>query len=107
MVQFARDNLGCRLDSWKEIASFFGRDERTVRRWEKERALPVHRIPGAAKGRVFAYQAALQEWLSTSESLRDAAQPEPPNRKPLRNRSSFPVLERAKSGWRPWQSPLL
>src|SRR5579859_7455833 len=42
-----------RLDSWKEIAAFFGRDERTVRRWEKESALPVHRVPGPAKGRVF------------------------------------------------------
>src|SRR5208282_124149 len=70
-----------RLDSWKEIAAFFGRDERTVRRWEKERALPVHRIPGASKGRVFAYEAELQEWLSNSESLSDAAQSEPPQSK--------------------------
>ena len=77
MVQLAQDNLGRRLDSWKEIAFFFGRDERTVRRWEKERALPVHRIPGALKGRVFGYEAELQEWLSASESLSGAAQPEP------------------------------
>jgi hypothetical protein len=26
-----------RLDSWKEIAAFFGRDARTVKRWEEER----------------------------------------------------------------------
>ena len=78
MAQVSRGNAGRRLDSWKEIASFFGRDERTVRRWEKERALPVHRIPGASKGRVFAYEAELQEWLSTSESLGEAPQPEPP-----------------------------
>jgi Tfp pilus assembly protein PilF len=77
-VQFSQDNLGRRLDSWKEIAPFFGRDERTVRRWEKERALPVHRIPGASKGRVFAYESELREWLSSSESLSDAAQTEPP-----------------------------
>jgi Tfp pilus assembly protein PilF len=76
MVHFSQDNLGRRLDSWKEIAPFFGRDERTVRRWEKERALPVHRIPGASKSRVFAYEAELQEWLNTSESLAEAAQPE-------------------------------
>src|SRR4051812_38445396 len=31
---------GERLKSWKEIAAFFGTDERTVRRWE-ERGLPV------------------------------------------------------------------
>jgi len=60
----------CRLDSWKEIAAFFGRDERTVRRWEKESALPVHRVPGAAKGRVFAYESELDLWLSTPQALR-------------------------------------
>jgi len=59
-----------RLDSWKEIAAFFGRDERTVRRWEKESALPVHRVPGAAKGRVFAYASELDLWLSTPQALR-------------------------------------
>jgi len=52
-----------RLDSWKEIAAFFGRDERTVKRWEKERALPVHRVPGGARSGVFAYTAELSEWL--------------------------------------------
>jgi len=52
-----------RLDSWKEIAAFFGRDERTVKRWEKERALPVHRVPGGSRSGVFAYTAELSEWL--------------------------------------------
>lgn len=54
-----------RLDSWKEIASFFGRDERTVKRWEKERGLPVYRVPGSARGGVFAYAEELAEWLKT------------------------------------------
>ena len=36
----ARQTTNQRLDSWKEIAAFLGRDERTVRRWEKERGLP-------------------------------------------------------------------
>jgi tetratricopeptide (TPR) repeat protein len=53
-----------RLDSWKEIAAFFGRDERTVRRWEKERGLPAHRVPGKGRGGVFAYSGELKEWLS-------------------------------------------
>jgi tetratricopeptide (TPR) repeat protein len=52
-----------RLDSWKEIATFFGRDERTVKRWEKERGLPVHRVPGSSRGGVFAYAEQLAEWL--------------------------------------------
>lgn len=56
---------GRRIDSWKEIAAFFGRDERTVRRWEKERALPVHRVPGE-RGGVFAYTDELTRWLNSS-----------------------------------------
>jgi hypothetical protein len=51
-----------RIDSWKEIAVFFGRDERTVKRWEKERGLPVHRIPGGSRGSVFAFQEELTAW---------------------------------------------
>lgn len=83
MGKSPRENPERRLDSWKEIASFFARDERTVRRWEKEQALPVHRIPGGAKGRVFAYESELRVWLSTSEALaratcpREAPPPEP------------------------------
>lgn len=71
-----------RLDSWKEIASFFGRDERTVRRWEIERGLPIHRVPGEGRGGVYAFTTELEEWLrrplsqpaETSKS--DARQPE-------------------------------
>jgi hypothetical protein len=59
----ARQIANHRLDSWKEIAAFFDRDERTVRRWEKERSLPVHRVPGGARGGVFAYSEELREWL--------------------------------------------
>ncbi len=54
-----------RLDSWKEIAAFFGRDERTVNRWEKELGLPVHRLPGRAKGPVYAYADELAAWMAT------------------------------------------
>ena len=54
---------GKRLDSWKEIASFFGRAERTVKRWETERGLPVHRVPGGGRSAVFAYSNELADWL--------------------------------------------
>ena len=57
------DQLSKRLDSWKEIAAFFGRAERTVKRWEAERGLPVHRVPGSARGSVFAYSDELADWL--------------------------------------------
>jgi len=69
-----------RLDSWKEIATFFGRDERTVKRWEKERGLPVYRVPGSARGGVFAYAEELAEWLKAPshnwEIVDSAAVPE-------------------------------
>src|SRR5271165_977652 len=54
-----------RLDSWKEIASYFGRDERTVKRWEKERGLPVRRLPGA-RGGVYAHSDDLAQWMGDS-----------------------------------------
>lgn len=52
-----------RLDSWKAIAAFFDRDERTVKRWEKDRGMPVHRVPGSVRGTVFAYHGELSRWL--------------------------------------------
>jgi Tol biopolymer transport system component len=53
-----------RLDSWKEIAAYLERNERTVVRWEKEKGLPVHRIPGGQRHAVFAYREELDEWLT-------------------------------------------
>ena len=34
---------GRRLDGWKAIAGYFGRDIRTVQRWERNEGLPVGR----------------------------------------------------------------
>jgi TolB-like protein len=89
VAQGATNHPERRLDSWKEIAAFFGQDERTVRRWEKESALPVHRVPGGAKGRVFAYKGELDQWLSTPQALRSTTltlepevSPVPPEDKP-------------------------
>ncbi len=70
----ARQKSNRRLDSWKEIAAFFGRDERTVRRWEKERSLPAHRVPGGERGGVFAYTDELREWLKGRGSELEAAE---------------------------------
>jgi tetratricopeptide (TPR) repeat protein len=67
----ARQISNQRLDSWKEIAAFFARDERTVRRWEKERGLPAHRLPGGVRGGVFAYTDELREWLKGRASELD------------------------------------
>ena len=56
-----------RLNSWKEIASFFDKDVRTVRRWEAMRRLPIHRVPGGGRSGVFAYVSELERWLAEPE----------------------------------------
>jgi tetratricopeptide (TPR) repeat protein len=65
---------GRRLDSWKEIAAFFQRDTRTVRRWEQTRHLPVHRVPGR-RGYVFAYVTELNQWLRSADAKAAAEEP--------------------------------
>jgi len=63
-----------RLNGWKAIASYLGRDERTAKRWEAQRHLPVHRVPGG--GSVFVAVSELDAWLAgtavtvTSETAR-------------------------------------
>ncbi len=59
-------NNSKRLNTWKEIAHFFRKTERTVIRWERERSLPVHRLPGASRSQVFAYEDELRLWLTKS-----------------------------------------
>jgi TolB-like protein/Tfp pilus assembly protein PilF len=51
-----------RLESWKEIAAYLGRDVTTVRRWEKREGLPVHRLQHSKLGSVYAYTAELDAW---------------------------------------------
>jgi tetratricopeptide (TPR) repeat protein len=58
-----------RLDTWKEIGAFFGRDERTVKRWEITRGLPVHRVPGAGRANVYANTEELAEWLKGKNEI--------------------------------------
>jgi len=80
-----------RLDSWKEVAAFFGRDERTVKRWEKERGLPIHRVPGRGRGSIFAYAAELAAWLRSAQ-LKEPSESAARNAAPVVT-SSEPVLE--------------
>jgi TolB-like protein/tetratricopeptide (TPR) repeat protein len=56
------DSQGRRLESWKEIATYLGRDVTTVRRWEKREGLPVHRLHHSRLGSVYAYTAELDAW---------------------------------------------
>jgi hypothetical protein len=77
---------GRRLLGWKAIGQFLGCTERTARRWESDRALPVHRIPGGGRRAVWAHADELSTWLETlpsevQASLRaeqDLEEPGPP-----------------------------
>ncbi|HKF58740.1 MAG TPA: hypothetical protein VKJ45_25095 [Blastocatellia bacterium] len=54
---------GEKLDSWKEIAAYLGREVRTVQRWEKQEGLPVHRHQHEKLGTVYAFKGELDLWL--------------------------------------------
>jgi hypothetical protein len=53
---------GNRLDSWKEIAVYLGREVRTVQRWEKREHLPVHRHLHSKIGSIFAFKHEIDSW---------------------------------------------
>ena len=52
-----------RLDSWKAIAAYLGRDVTTVQRWERREGLPVHRHVHDKLGSVYAFRVEIDEWL--------------------------------------------
>lgn len=52
-----------RLSSWKEIADYLDCQPRTCIRWEKSLGLPIHRLEGAPKSRVYASKLELDAWL--------------------------------------------
>jgi hypothetical protein len=53
-----------RLDSWKAIADYLGRDIRTAMRWHANDGLPVHRIGGSRGRAVFAFTNEIDRWLA-------------------------------------------
>ena len=54
-----------KLESWQSIAAYLAVSIRTAQKWERERALPVTRAPGA-KGKVTAVRAELDRWRATA-----------------------------------------
>jgi Tol biopolymer transport system component len=58
-----------RLDSWKKIASYLKRDVRTVQRWERREAMPVHRHLHDKLGSVFAFRSELDAWWESRRTL--------------------------------------
>jgi hypothetical protein len=50
------------LESWKQIAAYLERSERTVRRWEAAEGLPVHRREHEKQDTVFAFRHEIEAW---------------------------------------------
>ncbi len=55
------------LESWKEIAAYLNRSEKTCRRLEQELGLPVHRLEETPKARVFAYKEEIDSWIKETQ----------------------------------------
>jgi hypothetical protein len=77
------------LESWKQIAAYLRRSERTVRRWETNEGLPVHRREHEKQDTVFAYRHELEAWrrLRTKlpASVSATAEPALPSVAPIGN----------------------
>ena len=58
------------MESWKEIGAYLRRSPKTCRRWARDLGLPVHRLDGTPKARVFAYEEELDHWRAVK--LREA-----------------------------------
>ncbi|HEV2381600.1 MAG TPA: tetratricopeptide repeat protein [Terriglobia bacterium] len=67
------------LDSWKAIAQYLNKDIRTLQRWETNRNLPVHRIPGGDRPSVFALRSELDAWRR-GRTIHVATQVEEPSK---------------------------
>jgi hypothetical protein len=67
------------LESWKQIAAFLDRSERTARRREAFEGLPVHRRGHQKHDSVFAFKHEIEAWtrLRTRFGGETAAQPSP------------------------------
>ena len=55
------------LSSWKEIASYLGVSVKTAQLWERDRGLPVRRLPGR-RGVVVASVSALETWKQATST---------------------------------------
>jgi serine/threonine-protein kinase len=69
-----------RLESWKEIAAYLGREVRTVQLWEKSEGLPIHRQQHSKQGSVYAFKSELDAWR---DSRKSTAVEKPGSQKPF------------------------
>jgi Putative lumazine-binding len=63
------------LESWKQIAAYLKRSERTVRRWESCEGLPVHRHGHQKQDTVFAHVDEIDRWIGRRTRTAVATEP--------------------------------
>ncbi|QGP80919.1 tetratricopeptide repeat protein [Sphingobium sp. CAP-1] len=71
-----------RLDGWKAISAYIGRDRSTVIRWAGERGLPVRRMPGGKQATVYALSEDIDNWVASGARLDDGLPADPAQRRP-------------------------
>jgi TolB-like protein len=86
------DEQAGRLESWKEIAAFLGRQVRTINLWEKREGLPIHRHLHLKRGTVFALKSELKDWLRQRTAEQPANRAKIHLSKPHSDRSMILVL---------------
>ncbi len=86
-----------RLESWKEIAGYLGREVRTVQGWEKNEGLPIHRHQHARQGSVYAFKSELDAWREARRQVPD--EPAPANPPPVEPAPVERTSRKAAPGW--------
>lgn len=64
-----------RLDSWKEIAVYLGREVRTAQRWEKREGMPIHRHIHEKASSVCAFKHEIDAWLHSRNRAASGSAP--------------------------------
>jgi hypothetical protein len=92
------------FDSWKAIASYLGREVRTVQRWEKNEGMPVHRHPHLKGSTVYAFKSEIDGWLTGRAQTLSRAHPVPKHSKRTGNGLNLPpdVTRQMLAAFRLW-----
>ena len=95
-----------RLDSWKAIAAYLRRTERTARRWERQEGLPIHRLSHNDRSSVYAYKSELEAWRAARslETPNGQAATARAGRRQLTLATLLAVLVAALAGYLWWRA---